>query len=247
MLLLTYLVSLHHYSKIFAVHQIKLQIRSPQSVLCVLEDSILHEAERTFQYRKDNNMHASPSEDWTFRIDGSWIGFYRRSRLQRQVLIVVKTRNATLAVWQQWLVAATQSVVHIPIFPLSVSHFSSVLFCLPLSHSLSMSWLSYSWQSCVPPGHISSRLCNVNIGNTTHDRLQISSHIADTSTSEWSEQDKILTMTLYYCFSHNRVNYLLRTFWVMHLRCHFKNLPSSKQSKTCFHWPSFKTRCRGPN
>ena len=63
MLLLTYLVSLHHYSKIFAVHQIKLQIRSPQSVLCVLEDSILHEAERTFQYRKDNNMHASPSED----------------------------------------------------------------------------------------------------------------------------------------------------------------------------------------
>ena len=42
MLLLTYLVSLHHYSKIFAVHQIKLQIRSPQSVLCVLEDSILH-------------------------------------------------------------------------------------------------------------------------------------------------------------------------------------------------------------
>ena len=32
------------------------------------------------------------------------------------------------------------------------------------------------------------------------------------------------------------------TFWVMHRRCHFKNLPSSKQSKTYFHWPSLLSK-----
>ena len=113
-----------------------------------------------------------------------------------------------LCVWQQWIVAATVSSSHSILPPISLSLCVSFLECPVLFPSLAHSrlWLSYSWQGwlyCLW-GRISS-LCNVNIGNTTHDVVQISS-TADTFSSEWSEQDKIPTFTQDNYSDHNRVS-----------------------------------------
>lgn len=163
------------------------------------------------------------------------------------MLIVVKTRNAARCMTTVGCCRDTVSSPHSILPPislsLSVSHFSCVLFCFPLPLTL---WLSYSWQGwlyCLW-GRISiSSLCNVNIGNTTHDGVQISS-TADTFLQH--DQSKIKFENLLKTIALTTTGSAL-TCWVMHLRCHFKNLPSSKQSKTCFYWPFLKTGVRGPN
>ena len=148
-----------------------------------------------------------------------------------------------LCVWQQWIVAATVSSSHsiLPPISLSVSHFSSVLFCLPCLSLRALTFLLLTAE--LPLGADQQSVACAMLTLETHDTLQISS-LADTSSS-WSEQDKFQPLLSNNCSKTTTGS--AHTFWVMHLRCHFKNLPSSKQSKTCFHWPSLKDRVRKPN
>ena len=125
-----------------------------------------------------------------------------------------------------------QSEVHIPFFPLSLC--VSFLECpvlFPLSLTPGSDFLTPDTAE-LPLGADQQSVACAMLTLETHDTLQISS-LADTSSGR-SEQDKYQPLLSNNCSNHNRVSSHI-LIWVMHLRCHFKNLPSSKQSKTCFH------------
>ena len=128
-----------------------------------------------------------------------------------------------------WVCSGYSDTGSIPFFPLSLSlsHFSSVLFCFA---SLSLSlwiWLSCSWlRLCSLWGNMSSGLFYVNTGHITHDIVQISS---PAHTSSTQHQRSISTFTVTTSLARRTRGQLWHSWWcildVISRICHLQNNP----------------------